>query len=114
MTTETNRTQRLAQLLGPFLGLIAVIALFGVIAPSGFLSLYNFKTVATQTVIVGLGAIGMTFVIVSGGIDLSVGSLIALSSVVTALVIREGGEADPRLQVVHIIDGAQREIFPRN
>lgn len=88
--SAAQRTQRLAQLLGPFLGLAAVVALFGVVAPSGFLSLYNFKTVATQTVIVGLGAIGMTFVIVSGGIDLSVGSVIALASVVTALAARAG------------------------
>jgi ribose transport system permease protein len=78
------------EILGPFLGLLSVIALFGVLAPEGFLSAYNFKTVATQTVIVGLGAIGMTFVIVSGGIDLSVGSVIALASVVTAVLLREG------------------------
>ena len=38
-----------------------------------------------QTVIVALGAIGMTMIIVSGGIDLSVGSAIALTSVVTAV-----------------------------
>jgi ribose/xylose/arabinose/galactoside ABC-type transport system permease subunit len=97
MATETTaaprRAQRLMQVLGPFLGLAAVVAFFGVVAPSGFLSVYNFKTVATQTVIVGLGAIGMTFIIVSGGIDLSVGSVIALASVVTALVMREGGGA---------------------
>jgi ribose transport system permease protein len=79
---------RLGQLLGPFLGLIGVCALFAALVPDTFLSVYNFQTVAAQTVIVGLGALGMTFVIVSGGIDLSVGSLIALSSVVTALALR--------------------------
>lgn len=81
------------QRLGPFLGLAAVTLLFALVAPSGFLSLYNLKTVATQTVIVGLGAIGMTFIIVSGGIDLSVGSVIALASVVTALVLRAGANS---------------------
>jgi ribose transport system permease protein len=80
----------LLQALGPFIGLVFVIALFAVIGPPGFLSFYSFKVVATQTVIVGLGAIGMTFVIVSGGIDLSVGSVIALSSVTTALALRAG------------------------
>ena len=39
---------------------------------------------------VALGAIGMTWVMVSGGIDLSVGSVIALASVVTAVLLREG------------------------
>jgi ribose/xylose/arabinose/galactoside ABC-type transport system permease subunit len=45
---------------------------------------------ARQTAIVGIAALGMTMVIVSGGIDLSVGSVIALSTVVTALLLRDG------------------------
>ncbi len=80
----------LRQLIGPFAGLAVVATLFAVLAPEAFLSVYNLQTVAAQTVIVGLGAIGMTFVIVSGGIDLSVGALIALSSVVTSIALREG------------------------
>ncbi len=77
-------------MFGPFIALGVVLALFAVLLPDRFLSAYNLKTVATQTVIVGLCAIGMTFVIVSGGIDLSVGSSIALASVVTALLLRDG------------------------
>jgi ribose transport system permease protein len=46
-------------------------------------------------VIVGVCAIGMTFVIVSGGIDLSVGSAIALSSVVSAVLLRDGAGTLP-------------------
>jgi ribose transport system permease protein len=84
------RAARLGRLLGPFAGLLVVCLLFALLEPETFLSVYNFQTIAAQTVIVGLGAIGMTFVIVSGGIDLSVGSLIALTSVVTALLLREG------------------------
>ncbi|HEX9792921.1 MAG TPA: ABC transporter permease [Planctomycetota bacterium] len=75
------------KLLGPFLGLLVVVLFFAAVGPPGFTSFANFKTIATQTVIVGLGAIGMTFVIVSAGIDLSVGSVIALVSVVVALVL---------------------------
>jgi ribose transport system permease protein len=67
-----------------------VVALFALVAPERFLTMYNLKTVATQTVMVGLGATGMTLVIVSGGIDLSVGSVIALASVVTAVLLRAG------------------------
>jgi ribose transport system permease protein len=81
---------RLLDLVGPFAGLFVVGTLFAALEPSTFLSVYNLQTIAAQTVIVGLGAIGMTFVIVSGGIDLSVGSVIALSSVVTALALRNG------------------------
>jgi ribose transport system permease protein len=81
--------RRLLELGGPFLGLLLVVVLFSVLVPESFLSLYNIKNVLTQTVIVALGAIGMTFVIMSGGIDLSVGSVIALASVVTAILLRE-------------------------
>jgi len=75
-------TQKL-DVLGPFLGLLFVLVIFTILAPS-FLSLYNIKTIITQTVIIGIGALGMTFVIISGGIDLSVGSIIALVTIVTA------------------------------
>jgi ribose transport system permease protein len=84
------KKQRLMRLLGPFSGLLIVISLFSILQPDTFLSVYNFQTIAAQTVIVGLSAIGMTFVIVSAGIDLSIGSTIALSSVVTALVLKGG------------------------
>jgi ribose transport system permease protein len=86
-----RRRQVLAR-LGPFLGLIAVIAVFALMtdSPSQYLSVRNFRIVVAQTVIVALGAIGMTMIIVSGGIDLSVGSVIALTGVVTALGLRDG------------------------
>jgi len=77
---------------GPFIGLLAVIVLFAAMsgAPERYLSANNLRVVLAQTVIVALGAIGMTLIIVGGGIDLSVGSAIALSSVVTAVSLREG------------------------
>jgi ribose transport system permease protein len=55
-----------------------------------FLTFSNFKIIFTQTVIVAIGALGMTMIIVSGGIDLSVGSIIALCSVVGALLVSQG------------------------
>ena len=77
---------------GPFLGLVLVIGLFSLSNEirGYFLSYANFKIVLTQTVIVAIGALGMTLIIVSGGIDLSVGSVIALCSVVGALLIQQG------------------------
>jgi ribose/xylose/arabinose/galactoside ABC-type transport system permease subunit len=77
--------------IGPFLGLLLVTALFAVMTrKSGtFLTVDNWRTIAVQTVIVGTAALGMTIVIISGGIDLSVGSVVALVTVVTALVIRD-------------------------
>jgi ribose transport system permease protein len=79
--------------VGPFLGLLLVILVFALLsdAPEQYLSARNLRIVVAQTVIVAIGAIGMTLIIVSGGIDLSVGSVIALTGVVTALVLRDGG-----------------------
>ena len=73
--------------------MLFVTVLFAILCPSQFSSFYNAKTVVTQTVIVGIGALGMTLVIISGGIDLSVGSQVALSTVVVATILRMGGDS---------------------
>ena len=77
---------------GPALGLVLVILVFAVLtdAPGRYLSSFNLRIVLSQTVIVAIGAIGMTMIVISGGIDLSVGASIALTGVITALVIRQG------------------------
>ena len=84
---------------GPFLGLVVVIVLFSIPTETRefFLTYHNFKTIFTQTVIVAIGALGMTLIIVSGGIDLSVGSSIAFTSVVGALLIQKGWGPVPAL-----------------
>ncbi len=88
-----NETVRrvLAQ-AGPFLGLLVVITLFAIPAETRefFLTYHNLKIILTQTVIVAIGALGMTLIIVGGGIDLSAGSSIAFTSVVGALLIQKG------------------------
>jgi ribose transport system permease protein len=78
--------------LGPFLGLLLVVAFFAVASgtPERYLSTNNLRVVLAQTVIVAIGAIGMTLVIVGGGIDLAVGSTIALTGVLCALALRDG------------------------
>jgi ribose transport system permease protein len=83
--------QRLVR-LGPFLGLLLVVVFFALAsgAPERYLSTNNLRVVLAQTVIVALGAIGMTLIIVGGGIDLAVGSTIALTGVLCALAIRDG------------------------
>lgn len=78
--------------IGPILGLVLVILIFSILmeSPGRYLSPFNLRIVLAQTVIVAIGAIGMTLIIVSGGIDLSVGSIIALSGVMTALLLNTG------------------------
>ena len=78
--------------LGPLLGLFLVILLFSLHGETReyFLTTANAKQILTQTVIVGIAAIGMTMSIVGGGIDLSVGSIVAFTSLVGAWLLREG------------------------
>ncbi len=84
--------RRWLSVVAPLAGLLAVILLFALLtgAPERYLSAANLRVVLAQTVIVAIGAIGMTMIIVSGGIDLSVGATIALASVITALALRDG------------------------
>jgi len=91
----------------PFVGLFVVLLLFAMDTElrSLFFKGGNFKTILTQTVIVGIGAMGMTLVIVSGGIDLSAGSLVALCSVVTAKLIEHGHGLAAVLALMVLVGG---------
>jgi len=75
---------------GAILGLLLVYLFFAALAPESFSSLRNLETIARQTAIVGIAALGMTLVIISAGIDLSVGSIIALTTVVIAWCLESG------------------------
>jgi ribose transport system permease protein len=93
--------------LAPVIGLLVVVAAFALMSdvPAQYLSVRNLRIVLAQTVIVALGAIGMTIIIISGGIDLSVGSTIALTSVVTAVMLRDGYAPAPSVAAGVIVGG---------
>src|SRR4051812_29058343 len=63
--------------MGPLLGLIA-LCIAGTLLNGDFAAVDNMMNVLTRTAFIGIIAVGMTFVIISGGIDLSVGSMAAL------------------------------------
>ena len=73
----------------PLIFLIALMVLFALIQPR-FLSSINLFNVMRQVSITGLLAVGMTFVILTAGIDLSVGSLLAFAGLVAAAVAKGG------------------------
>ncbi|MCX7933700.1 MAG: ABC transporter permease [Planctomycetota bacterium] len=93
----------LRRLLGPFLGLVLVFAFFIAALhlrarPGEEITFYtatNLRVILLQTVIIGIASLGMTLVIVSGGIDLSVGSQLALGTVAVAWTLARvaGAEA---------------------
>jgi ribose transport system permease protein len=76
--------------LGPIAALVLTWAIFAGVTPETFFRWSVVLSMLRQTVVVALGAIGMTFVIISGGIDLSVGSAVALTTVVIASMLRGG------------------------
>jgi ribose transport system permease protein len=73
---------------GPLIGLAFVTIVFGFLVGPYFFRGSNLELIARQTAIVCTAALGMTMVIVAGGIDLSVGSVVALTTVVIALMLR--------------------------
>jgi ribose/xylose/arabinose/galactoside ABC-type transport system permease subunit len=75
---------------GPLLALLLVFGFFAFLNPR-IATFTALETIVQQTVIVGIAAIGMTLVIISGGIDLSAGSIIAFGSVVVALCMESLG-----------------------
>ncbi|MGW0953184.1 ABC transporter permease [Streptomyces sp. NPDC002545] len=77
------------------LGVLAVLVLIGGITkPDAFLDTRNLQLVLTQSSIIGVVTVGMTFVIMSGGIDLSVGAIVGLASVwATTVATQEYGFA---------------------
>jgi ribose transport system permease protein len=89
------RTRDLLGRGGPLLGLVLVCVVFVALVGPQFLRPGNLELIARQTAIVCTAALGMTLVIVAAGIDLSVGSIISLSTVVIALLLR--ASVDPSL-----------------
>ncbi|MGY8689824.1 MAG: ABC transporter permease [Verrucomicrobiales bacterium] len=86
------RWKSLRQIVEPFIGLIVVLALFALSddVRERLFTGGTGKLLLVQTVVVALGAMGMTMIIISGGIDLSAGSVVALSSVIGAKCILLG------------------------
>ncbi|BBF87992.1 ribose ABC transport system, permease protein RbsC [Aquitalea magnusonii] len=90
----TPKQKATLQKLGPFIALVLVSVGLAVLSPD-FLTVANLLNVMRQVSINALIAFGMTLVILLGGIDLSVGSILALSSVGIATLIQSG--VDPLL-----------------
>ena len=73
---------------GPFLGLAFGLIVFGLLVGPHFFRPVNLELIARQAAIVSTAALGMTMIIIAAGIDLSVGSIVALSTVVVAQALR--------------------------
>ncbi|MCL5676281.1 MAG: hypothetical protein M1602_00035, partial [Firmicutes bacterium] len=70
----------------PFIALVLLIIIFG-IGNSAFLSVPNFFNILRQSAVLLVAALGGTFIILMGSIDLSIGSLITISGCVAAILL---------------------------
>ncbi|PTJ63005.1 ABC transporter permease [Mammaliicoccus sciuri] len=105
LTAKTSLVEKII----PFIGLILLIVVISIMN-SAFLDLSNLLNLLRQVSINGLIAFGMTFVILTGGIDLSVGSILALSSAFTAILITSG--LDPIVAlIVGVLGGFLLGVF---
>jgi ribose/xylose/arabinose/galactoside ABC-type transport system permease subunit len=105
-SNHASRIQALGSLagkLGPALGLIAVWLIFAALEGRDFVSWSNQRLMLLQTAVVAIAAVGATFVIVSGGIDLSVGSAIAFGTMILALALKQGMSPGPAILLTLIV-----------
>jgi len=102
---RSQKTQQILQKYGIVFVLFIMIIGISILEPA-FLSRSNLFNVLTQTSIFGIMALGLTFVIISKGIDLSVGSVLALSGVIAASLAQTAdatGKFFPNLPVMPVI-----------
>jgi ribose transport system permease protein len=91
------------QRLLPFLSLILLFVLLAIASPH-FLTSTNLASVVRQTAVINIMGLGMTIVIVSGGIDLSVGSILAMSGLMGTMAM-ESGAPVPAGVLVGVLTG---------
>jgi ribose transport system permease protein len=94
----------------PLVGLVAV-AVFMTVATDNFLSVDNLLNIALQSSIVGIIAVGMTAAILTGGIDLSVGAVVALSGTLCSGLMVQFGMPVPLAVLLGIAVGALFGLF---
>jgi ribose/xylose/arabinose/galactoside ABC-type transport system permease subunit len=88
------QSQRLSDILARYVAyfaLIAVVVIFGILSPDRFLTLGNLGVVLQNSAVLAIVAIGITFIIIGGSIDLSVGSVMAFSGAIAATFAADWG-----------------------
>src|SRR5215469_8728893 len=90
---EQSWLQRLlsAQSFWVTIALLAMCVIMSVLQPGAFASTENFYNITRNFAFIGIMALGMTTVIITGGIDLSVGSVMGLAAIVAGLVLQAAG-----------------------
>jgi inositol transport system permease protein len=109
MMTQSFDAKQIVRKYGMVIVLLFMVILLSVITKGRFLTSTNLFNVLTQSSIFGIMALGMTFVIISKGIDLSVGSVLALSGVVASSFAQVANATEkyfPNMPVLPVIVAA--------
>ncbi|MGB5839056.1 MAG: ABC transporter permease, partial [Brucella anthropi] len=85
--------------IAPFIAL-ALLLVLGTIANPNFISIDNLLNVATRSAFIAIIALGATYVISSGGLDLSVGAMVAFVASIMILFMNSGVIADPVMMLI--------------
>ncbi len=101
----TDRQKDIIQKFAALGSLFVLIAVFS-LTSSAFFTVNNAMTIALQVTSIALLGIGATCVIITGGIDLAVGSVLALAGVVAALAVRDFGIPVPFAMLIGILTGS--------
>ena len=88
---------------GSLILILIALFIFLSFASDTFLTWRNLSNLGRQTSINGIVALGMTFVIISGGIDLSVGAVVGLSGMIAALLMRSGVDTTVSIAVALVV-----------
>jgi ribose transport system permease protein len=110
MSTITRITKKMSRELGLFISLLLMIGIFAAIDPI-YLSAGNLLDIVDQSTINGLLAIGITFVIITGGIDLSIGSIMAVVIVCVGWFLTKNGIHPALAILAGIIIGAAMGVL---
>jgi ribose transport system permease protein len=103
--TARSLTRQVMGEAGIGIALLALVLIFTLAAPK-FATSENLTNIATEITLNTMLAVGMTFVILVGGIDLSVGSVMALSAVVSGEILTSGGLATPVAVLLAVVVAA--------
>ena len=99
---QAGRSTPIGTILGKYGIYIALFVLFAAmsVSSSSFLTVNNLFNILKQNAVYGVLAVGMTFVIVTGGIDLSVGSVLAMSACFATSMAREGSTTPVMVAII--------------
>ncbi|MFQ0812808.1 ABC transporter permease [Brucella anthropi] len=104
VATDKSRVPRTSRdwdlrAIAPFIAL-ALLLVLGAIANPNFISIDNLLNVATRSAFIAIIALGATYVISSGGLDLSVGAMVAFVASIMILFMNSGMIADPVMMLI--------------